>query len=109
MEMLLLKNKKIIFFLVVNVILIIALYCIPIENSMPSICIYKNITGKECFNCGMTRAFLSVLHFNFYKAIEYNWKVVIVFPYTVIVYLYSWMKYINGGKKLCKTIKQNQY
>lgn len=87
-------NKKLILFIVINCILLIILYNIPIENSMESICIYKRITGKECFNCGMTRAFLSVLHLEFKAAIKYNWKVVIVFPYTVILYVYSWYKYI---------------
>lgn len=65
---------------------------------MESICIYKKITGKECFNCGMTRAFLSVLHLKFKDAIKYNWKVVIIFPYTVIIYVYSWYKYIIKEK-----------
>ncbi|MBQ8379449.1 MAG: DUF2752 domain-containing protein [Clostridia bacterium] len=65
---------------------------------MESICIYKRITGNECFNCGMTRAFLSVLHLNFKDAVKYNWKVVIVFPYTVIIYVYSWYKYIIKEK-----------
>lgn len=91
-------NKKLILFIVINFILIIVLYNIPIESSMESICIYKRFTGKECFNCGMTRAFLSILHFNFKEAINYNWKVLIVFPYTVIIYIYSWYKYIIKEK-----------
>lgn len=91
-------NKKLILFIVINCVLLIILYNIPIENSMESICIYKKITGRECFNCGMTRAFLSVLHLNFKDAINYNWKVIIVFPYTVIIYIYSWYKYIIKEK-----------
>ncbi len=91
-------NKKLILFIIINFILIMVLYNIPIESSMESICIYKRFTGKECFNCGMTRAFLSILHFNFKEAINYNWKVLIVFPYTVIIYIYSWYKYIIKEK-----------
>lgn len=98
MEMQSLMSKKLIFFIIINFILIIVLYNIPIESSMESICIYKRFTGKECFNCGMTRAFLSILHFNFKEAINYNWKVLIVFPYTVIIYIYSWYKYIIKEK-----------
>lgn len=98
MEMQLLMNKKLILFIVINCVLLIILYNIPIESSMESICIYKQITGRECFNCGMTRAFLSVLHLNFKNAINYNWKVIIVFPYTVIIYIYSWYKYIIKEK-----------
>lgn len=99
MEMLSLKNKKIILFVIINLILLLVLYNIPIENSMESICIFKRLTGRECFNCGMTRAFLSILHLNFEDAINYNWKVIIVFPYTVIIYAYSWYKYIIKEKK----------
>lgn len=98
MEMLSSMNKKLILFMITNFILLIILYNIPIENSMESICIYKRIVGKECFNCGMTRAFLSVLHLNFNDAIRYNWKVIIVFPYTIIIYVYSWYKYIIKEK-----------
>lgn len=98
MEMLSSMSKKFILFMVTNFILLIILYNIPIENSMESICIYKRIVGKECFNCGMTRAFLSILHLNFDDAIRYNWKVIIVFPYTIIIYIYSWYKYIIKEK-----------
>ncbi len=42
----------------------------------------------------MTRAFLSVLHGNIYTALDYNVNVIIVFPLTILIYLYSWYKYI---------------
>ncbi|CDA16368.1 MAG: DUF2752 domain-containing protein [Clostridia bacterium] len=93
-------NKKIIIFIIVNLILLLILYNMPMESPIGSICIYKRITGKECFNCGMTRAFLSILHFRFQDAINYNWKVIIIFPYTVIVYLHSWYKYIIKKEKI---------
>ena len=79
--------------LIVNILLFILLFFMPIETNH-SLCLYKNITGKECFNCGMTRAFLSIIHLNFKQAYAYNWRVVIVFPYTVIVYAITWLKYI---------------
>ena len=56
---------------------------------------FKNITGKDCFNCGMTRAFLSIIHGQFEQAINYNWKVIFVFPYTIFIYAFSWYKYIK--------------
>lgn len=97
------NNKKIysrIFIcLIINILLLLFLYNLPIE-SMNSLCLYKNITGKECFNCGMTRAFLSILHLKFEQAMNYNWRVVIVFPYTVILYIYTWYKFVF--KKLTK-------
>lgn len=91
------NNKKILnrifICLSINILLLLFLYNLPLETNY-SLCLYKNITGKECFNCGMTRAFLSILHFQFNQALDYNWRVVIVFPYTVIIYLIAWYKYI---------------
>ena len=88
-------KAKIIFFIFFNLMLLILLYNIPINSDVfYKICLIKLITGKNCWNCGMTRAFLSILHFNFNYAYQYNNKVLIVFPLTIGVYLYSWYKYI---------------
>lgn len=107
MEILLqIKNKlktslkaRVIIFIIFNSILIVTLYSLPIKLYNINLCLYKGITGKECFNCGMTRAFLSILHFDFIGAIKYNWRVIIIFPYTLILYLYCWIKYIFKNKK----------
>lgn len=93
--------KKCVIFIIVNITLLSILYIIPIKRMNIKLCLYKLITGKECFNCGMTRAFLSVLHLNFEEAINFNKNVIIVFPFTLGLYLYSWYNYIvckKGGK-----------
>ena len=88
-------KTRIISFIFINLMLLTLLYCIPIDSEeLNTICIFKRITGNNCWNCGMTRAFLSVLHFDFKVAYQYNSKVVIVFPFTVGIYAYSWYKYI---------------
>ena len=84
---------------IINILLLIFLYNIPVETTN-SLCIYKNITGRECFNCGMTRAFLSILHCNLRQAVDYNWKVIIVFPYTVLLYIIVWGKYIFKRREI---------
>lgn len=92
---------KIYFFIIINIILYIVLYSFPINSEiLENLCIFKNITGKECFNCGMTRAFLSILHFKFEIAYQYNSKIIVVFPFTIVMYTYSWYKYVflKGGK-----------
>ena len=89
------KITRIILFLLFNLLLLILLYNIPIDSQfLENICLIKYITGKTCWNCGMTRAFLSVLHFNFSAAYMFNHNVIIVFPLTIGIYLYSWIKYI---------------
>lgn len=91
--------NKFICFIIFNVILLVLLYNIPTDSQiLNNICIIKLITGKSCWNCGMTRAFLSILHFQFDVAYQFNHNVVIVFPLTVGIYLYSWYKYIIRKK-----------
>ena len=97
MEMLLKVNKKILLvFFVFNFILLMVLFLIPIEKAS-NLCLYKMISGKECWNCGMTRAFLAVIHFKFKEAINYNKNVIIVFPLAVILYVNTWIKKIYKG------------
>lgn len=86
---------KFLIFIGFNLMLLILLYNIPINSKvLNNICLIKYFTGKECWNCGMTRAFLSVLHLDFGLAYEFNHNVLVVFPFTVGIYLYSWYKYI---------------
>jgi hypothetical protein len=86
---------KFLIFLGFNLMLLILLYNISISSEMlDNICLIKHFTGKNCWNCGMTRAFLSILHFNFYSAYQFNHNVLVVFPLTIGIYLYSWYKYI---------------
>lgn len=86
---------KILVFLVFNLMLLILLYNISISSKiLENICLIKYFTGKNCWNCGMTRAFLSILHFEFYAAYQFNKNVIVVFPLTIGSYLYSWYKYI---------------
>lgn len=90
-----LRANKIVAFIIINLLLLLILYFIPISKTNTfDLCIYKRITGNECWNCGMTRAFLSMLRLDFNGALEYNKNVVVVFPLAVVIYLYSWYKYI---------------
>mgnify|MGYP004507798479 FL=1 len=99
--MVMLYNKiKILRFLEINLIVIILLYNIPINSEiLNNICLIKHLIGRECWNCGMTRAFLSILHFDFKAAYQFNHNVVVVFPFTIGIYLYSWNKYIFTERK----------
>jgi len=76
-----------------------ALYFVPVDflNGQHSICLFKNIFGIECYGCGITRAVLSVIHFDFLKAYHYNKLVIIVFP----ILSYLWGKYSISLLKDC--------
>lgn len=89
------KAHRFLFFICINLVLFILLYNIPTNSKfLENICLIKLFTGKECWNCGMTRAFLSLLHFDFNSAYKLNHNIILVFPLTVGLYLYSWYKYI---------------
>ncbi len=95
-------TSKITKFILFNLTLLVLLYSIPINsNFLNNICIFKLVTGRKCFNCGMTRAFLSILHLNFKTAYNFNHNVIVVFPFTIGVYIYSWYTYFipKGGVK----------
>ncbi len=47
-------------------------------------CIFKNFLGVSCPGCGMTRAFLSALRFDFFSAFKYHfmfWSMPILYAY----------------------------
>lgn len=88
-------KTRILIFIIINLMLLILLYFIPIDSEeLSKICIFKRITGNNCWNCGITRAFLSIFHLKFNMAYQYNSKVIIVFPLTIGIYTYSCYKYI---------------
>jgi hypothetical protein len=66
----------------------VILYAVPLEwlKDQHSICLFKYFTGKECYGCGMTRAVLSVIHFQFENALKYNKLILIVFPLLVYIW-----------------------
>jgi hypothetical protein len=70
----------------------VAFYFVPLEllKSQNSICLFKNLTGIECYGCGMTRAILSAIHFRFVDAFHYNKLFLVVLP----LLIYIWAKTI---------------
>jgi hypothetical protein len=50
-----------------------------------SICLFKNLFGIECYGCGITKAVIASIQFDFIRAFNYNKLIVVVTP--LIVYL----------------------
>jgi hypothetical protein len=86
------ENRKLIRFIRPGGLLLLpfVLYFIPLEwlKNQHSICLFKNITGHECYGCGITRAILSAIHFQFANAFMYNKLFLIVLP----LLIYIWVK-----------------
>jgi hypothetical protein len=80
------RQAKIIIFILIPV----CLYFIPVNwlEQQHSVCLFKNLTGKNCYGCGITRAILSAMHFQFDIAYKYNKLIVIILP----ILIYIWTK-----------------
>ena len=66
----------------------VILYCIPLDYVLhkgPTLCLFKNLFGEECYGCGMTRAVFCMLHFDLSAAWHYNHFSVVVVP--LLLYL----------------------
>ncbi len=57
-----------------------------------SLCLFRFITGKECYACGTLRGISAFLHFDFALAFGYNRLNIITIPVLCFVYLRA-MKY----------------
>jgi hypothetical protein len=99
------KNNKLYLKIKIAGILLIPalLYFIPLQwlERQHSICIFKLLTGKECYGCGMTRAVLSALHFNFNNAFNYNKLIVIVLPLLIFIWVDLFLK-TRASFRACK-------
>lgn len=74
-----------------KIVVLLLIITIPFLNSnilnyLPDLCLFKRITGKECWGCGLTRAFFLIYSCKISDAIHLNWRIIIVFP--ILVYLY---------------------
>ena len=93
------RNNRIFNKLSFSVILVlpVLLYLVPLDwlSKQNTICLFKNIFGIDCYGCGITRAVLSGLHFNFEDAINYNIMVVIVLPLLIYIWIRITMSLYN--------------
>ncbi|WP_051656620.1 DUF2752 domain-containing protein [Butyrivibrio sp. AE3004] len=66
-------------------------------------CVFKLITGLSCPGCGMTHAYLELLHGNIEGAISYNILSVTVMPLLILFLIYKAVVLIRTGSTKMKT------
>lgn len=94
--------RKVVFYTRNSVIIIapFILLLLPVDffDKGESVCLSKSLAGIECYACGMTRATMYFIHFDFMKAWELNKLSFIVVPMLSPL----WLKavYEIQGKKL---------
>lgn len=94
-------NRKEVIKLILLISAPIILYFVPYFSDIYAesdftFCIFKNITGSDCYGCGITRAFISVLHLELHKAFILNKLIIVVFPLTFYVWLKEVIKTIRN-------------
>ena len=68
-------------------------------NKLPTICIYKRFFGFDCWGCGLTRSIVSIFDGEITESIRYNWKVIIVAPILLYLYIQQILKVVSKLKK----------
>ncbi len=78
----------------------IVLMLLPVNffDNGESICLSKLLAGIECYACGLTRATMHFIHFDFQKAWEFNKLSFIVVPMLFPLWLKAF--YEIQGKSL---------
>lgn len=97
------QHKYRIFSLLEGVALfLILLFLMKFSNT--SLCLVYNIFGVKCFGCGMTRAFVSILRFDFISAEKYNLLSVPIFI-GIVIYCIFLLTDIIFDSRLIKTME----
>ena len=88
----------------------VALYFVPLEwlKNQNSVCLFKNLTGNECYGCGMTRAIFSAIHFRFEDAFHYNKLFMVVLPLLIYIWAKTILSFLPGSEYLFKMLLKNE-
>ncbi|WP_366941084.1 DUF2752 domain-containing protein [uncultured Pedobacter sp.] len=61
-----------------------------------SICLFTLLTDIPCYGCGLTRACMHLIHFNFEMAANFNKISFVVFPILCFLYLQEFVSTLKG-------------
>ncbi|MFN9582595.1 MAG: DUF2752 domain-containing protein [Bacteroidota bacterium] len=68
-------------------------------NTGQSVCLSVVLFDTTCYGCGMTRAIMHIIHFDFATAWEFNPLAFLVFPLASYVLFKKWWDSIRAFKK----------
>ena len=88
---------RLVFFVAVPIVLLI----LPADffDDGPPMCLSVILLKMECLGCGMTRAIMHLIHFEFNEAAYYNVGSFVVFP----ILAFFWAKWFLDDLKKVKT------
>jgi hypothetical protein len=68
-------------------------------ESKPSICLFKNLFGIECYGCGITKAVIAITQLDCIRAFHYNKLIVIVMPLIFFLWIKEIVKCVKVVRK----------
>lgn len=90
----------------VCILIILILFLLVIEL-IPVTCLFKQVTGISCPSCGMTRAFHSILNFDFIAAFKYNILSILLFIFIVYsIYILVYEIVVNKWNYIPTLVKR---
>lgn len=78
------------------------LLCLPadfFDSSTTQLCLSKICFNRECIGCGITRAVMHFIHFEFAEALKFNKLVVLVVPFLVYLWIDAFLNCLKTIRK----------
>jgi hypothetical protein len=82
-------------------------YIFPVtfQDKLGSVCLFKKVTGMECWGCGTRHALYSIMNLEFLDAWNYNKMSFVVFA----IFVYLWFKYVINEVKVINNYYQKKH
>ena len=102
------KKQFLSYFLIIKligyVIIPLVLLILPADffDTGDSMCLSIMLLNMECYGCGITRAIMHLIHFDFEMAYAYNALSFIIFPILAYLWAYSFLQDVLSFKKPLK-------
>jgi hypothetical protein len=65
-----------------------------------AICLSVVLAGMECYACGMTRACMNIIHFDFVEAYYYNPLAFVAFPLLALLWLRWFLRDVKQVRRM---------
>ena len=90
---------KVGFFFIVSIPIVLLFIPLDWLAGQESLCLYHAITGNFCLGCGITKAVIAMIQFNFVRAWAFNPLVVVVGPLLTWIWLQTAYRLLLGGRQ----------
>jgi hypothetical protein len=90
------KNRGHLYIIILCAIILVFSYYLSIEGDiilclagfkqypLSNLCLFKNISGIDCPNCGLTRSIISISHLDFDKAWYFNRMGILIYVFIIL-------------------------